>query len=71
MNPAGIAVSAVVVLFLLSSPRGRNRYYPLGFGIFLGVLSAAYAATNGEWMFYILSVLAVVRGYWQYSRWRD
>jgi hypothetical protein len=71
VNPAGVAVSAIVVLFLLSGPRGKSRYYPLGFGLFLGVLSATYAAVNGEWMFYVLAVLAALRGYWQYSKWRD
>jgi hypothetical protein len=71
LNPAGVAVSAVVVLFLMSSPRGKNRYYPLGFGIFLAVLASAYAAVNDEWMFYILGALAFVRGYFQYRKWRD
>lgn len=71
MNPAGIAVSALVVLFLLSGPRGKNKYHPLGFSIFLALLSSAYAAVNGEWMFYILAVLALARGYWQYLRWQD
>lgn len=69
MNPAGVAVSAVVVLFLLSSPRGKNKYWPLAFGTFLGLLSSAYAIVNGEWMFHILAVLALARGYWQYRRW--
>ncbi|MDP2871012.1 MAG: hypothetical protein Q8P31_00485 [Bacillota bacterium] len=71
MNPAGVAVSAVVVLFLLSAPRGKNKYYPLGFGVFLGLLSSAYAAVNGEWMFYVLGVLALARGYWQHRRWQE
>jgi len=62
-------LAAVLVMFLLSGPRGRSRYYPLGFGIILAVLSLAYAVRNREFAYYAIAALALAKGVWDYRRW--
>lgn len=67
----GIVLAAVVVMFLLSGPRGQNRYYPLGFGMILAVLSAVYAVSSGYRPYYALAAVAAAKGFWDYSRWQS
>lgn len=69
MDITGILLATVVFMYLFSGPRGRNRYYPLGYGILLAVLSSLYAATNQANIYYVLAVVALGKGYLMYSRW--
>jgi len=66
----GIMLSAIVVLFLLSGPRGKSRYHPLGFGILIAALSAVYAAANNAWAYYLVAAAAAAKGLWDYRRWQ-
>lgn len=66
----GVVLAAVVVMFVLSPPRGKSKYYPLGFGIIIAVLSAVYAAVNNEWYYYLVGAIGAAKGLWDYSRWR-
>ena len=70
MDLTAILLSAVVVLFVLSGPRGKNRYYPLGYGLFIAALCVYYGFTNGDWTFYSLAAAAFARGYYLFYRWR-
>jgi hypothetical protein len=67
----GIMLATVAFMYLFSGPRGRNRYYPLGFGVLIAVLAIAYGALNNEALFYPLGAVVLAKGYWMYRRWRD
>lgn len=69
MDITGILLATVVFMYLFSGPRGRNRYYPLGYGILLAVLSSIYAATNQANIYYVLAIVSLGKGYLMYSRW--
>ena len=69
MDITGIMVATVAFMYLFSGPRGRNKYYPLGFGALLAALAIAYGALNDQVLFYPLGVIVLAKGYWMYRRW--
>lgn len=70
MDITAILLSAVIIMYTLSAPRGRNRYHPLGYGALLAVLAVAYARINSEPIYYALAALALAKGIYSYMRWR-
>jgi hypothetical protein len=66
----GIVLSAVLVMFLLSGPRGKNRNYPLAFGAMIAVLAIVYAVSNRQSLYYVLAALGLAKGFWDYRHWR-
>lgn len=69
MDITGIMLAAVSFMFLLSGPSGRNKYWPLGFGVFLAALGVFYGIINGQALYYPVAVAVLVKGYFMYRRW--
>ncbi len=71
MDITGIMLAAVSFMFLLSGPSGRNKYWPLVFGIILCSLGVFYGVVNKQTLFYPLAVAVLVKGFWMYRKWES
>jgi hypothetical protein len=69
MDITGVLLSAVTVMYAISAPRGSTKYHSLAFGLFLASLNAFYGYSNGEWLYYTLSLLAAAKAWLSYRRW--
>lgn len=71
MDITGILLATVVFMYLFSGPRGRNRYYPLGYGVLLAALAVMYATVNDQALYYGLAAAALAKGYWMFIHWHQ
>ncbi len=71
MDITGIMLATVSFMFILSGPRGRNKYWPLGFGLLLAALGILYGYVNHEAIYYGVAAAVVAKALWMFRRWES